>query len=384
MNRFIIRNRDNNLHGIYYEDGKEPEYIDEETIRVMLNDLKRRKNKINDLRVRSNRLEFSMGDIKTTIVNKDGFKKDESFKFIFDMISKKRYKLIKRGIIIATSFGIIATAGLTINNAIKLDNNAESTSYSDEALEDTDFDDKIIKEKVDVQYQNSDLMSISSDNTYEEKLEDNDIEEYTLDELKDVIGIDDNNIDYEKEELTRDLYFDLIEKYSNMYGLDADLICAIATQESGIHSNRLSKYGNGLMQIEHVHVGETLHPYNCETSEKDTLLITDNNITDLEYNIRLGCAIYQDCLNKMQGNEIAALQAYNMGLGAMNNILNDYCNSTGKTKEEVLNDKTDLGWRNYFKEKYGGDKRYVSHVLRYYQGNLSKLFYSNGEESKII
>lgn len=188
------------------------------------------------------------------------------------------------------------------------------------------------------------------------------------------------DIDYEdrstsiKAENTKNAYGSIIEKYANMYGVDPNLMIALATQERGVHSDTIDAGGAiGLMQIEYkVWNNQTISAYNYETGEKDTITIDDNAMKDLYTNIKLGCMIMQANLKAMDNNPIAALQSYNYGYGNMMKVINTYATLKGKTKDEILNDPSDLGWMAYRNIIEVGDKEYIEHVLSYLgeQANL--------------
>ena len=103
----------------------------------------------------------------------------------------------------------------------------------------------------------------------------------------------------------------------------------------------------------------------------ETINMSEENVKDLENNIKAGCAVFQDCLNKFDGNIYAAIQAYNMGFPTVQRLINEYANNIGKTYDEVL-ESDDLGWLNYRKYVGYGDSNYIENVLRYYNGNLQK------------
>ena len=128
-------------------------------------------------------------------------------------------------------------------------------------------------------------------------------------------------------------------------------MCAIATQERGIHSDRVDDGGAiGLMQIQvSVWAHETLKAYNNELGRKEEIYVTLDNLRDVSFNIKVACAIFQNCLKKMDGNYLAAIQCYNMGEGTMGKILRTYCNNNGKSMDEVLKNENDLGWMKYRK-----------------------------------
>lgn len=378
MDKIIVKNTET-LHGIYEENGKR-NIVHGKDLEQLIMVINKKASRIKKIYDKNGNIEFVYKDILFVLDNKKNFMNDDRFLNIIDKYKKRQYKLLKIKVT-ATTIGLGAL-GIA---AMISSQDAQVKSYSTDSLDTTtssysQYDDSI--EKGIINHNDEEYVLEENTTNNENNIEETTTTEKTYDnymsdeEIRDYLGIP-KEYEVSKLEKTKDNYYDLICKYSNMYGLDPDLMCAIATQESGIHSNKLSRYGNGLFQIEGVHIGETLHPYNYETESEDTVVINENTIVDLEHNIQIGCAIYQDCLMKMNGNEIAALKAYNLGLGAMNNMINNYCDNTNMTKEEVLNNKLDTGWNNYHSSSYGGDTNYISNVLRYYTGDLSKMIYNN-------
>lgn len=171
----------------------------------------------------------------------------------------------------------------------------------------------------------------------------------------------------EKANITRSYYSAMISKYAKMYGIDPNLAIAVATQESkdGTHKSTMDEGGaTGLMQIQNdVWIGKTVSAYNFETKKVETLNVTNNNIGDLECNIKMGCMILQNAMEYMDYNILAGIQCYNMGCGNMNNILDAYSNYTGRSVDSILSDVTDTGWMEYRKIIPKGDPEYIEKVL---------------------
>lgn len=176
-------------------------------------------------------------------------------------------------------------------------------------------------------------------------------------------------------------YKDLIDKYSKMYGVDSNLMLAIATQERGKHSE-IMDYGGatGIMQIQNsVWENQFISAYNYETKKQEKFCITKDDISDLECNIKLGCMIFQNNLNLMKNNVFAAIQCYNMGYGNMHKIFNQYCIDNNKEKDEVLNSINDLSWLEYRNLISVGDNKYIENVLSYLKSDNINVNCLNGE-----
>ena len=173
--------------------------------------------------------------------------------------------------------------------------------------------------------------------------------------------------DQEKGKITKAYYGDVIDKCAKTYGLDSNIVLAIATQERGIHSEKKDPGGaTGLMQIQNaVWVGENITAYNYDLGKYETILVKEESLSDVFYNIKIGCMYFQNCMDYMNNNVLAAIQCYNYGYGNMQTVLNNYSFDSGKTKKAILEDISDCGWMDYRTaiSKNEGDSIYIEHVL---------------------
>ena len=157
---------------------------------------------------------------------------------------------------------------------------------------------------------------------------------------------------------------------------------AIATQERGIHSEKKDSGGaTGLMQIQNrIWRDKSLTAYNFETNSYETIVVDEDSLGDVFYNIKVGCMYFQNCMDYMNNNVLAAIQCYNMGYGSMMKILKEYSMDSGKTVNEVLGDISDCGWLEYRDMIKYGDQAYLENVLSWIGSdfNIDK-FNLNGE-----
>ncbi len=162
-------------------------------------------------------------------------------------------------------------------------------------------------------------------------------------------------------------YGDIIGKYSKMYGLDANLMLAIATQERGEHSESIDPGGAiGLMQIQYsVWANSNIKAYNFNSHSWEEISIDGQMLSDLEYNVKIACMIFQTYLRAMNYNICAATQSYNMGCGTIERLIKEYASSTNKTFNQVLSSQTDIGWIENRDSIPYGDQSYLEHVLSY-------------------
>lgn len=161
-------------------------------------------------------------------------------------------------------------------------------------------------------------------------------------------------------------YEDIFEKYATRYGLDKNLLMAMAAQESsGNHENHLDNGpAEGIMQIEKsVYTGHSLHAYNFETGEVEDLKVTSDNLQDLDTNIRIGAMIFQNYLEQSNYNIPIAVQKYNYGPGNMNTVLGD----KSKYFEEH---PTNSDWLENRDLVSAGDSEYIEHVFSFLPTNL--------------
>lgn len=196
-------------------------------------------------------------------------------------------------------------------------------------------------------------------------------------------------IDFEKLEtfMQTNAFFYCLE-YAEMYGIDPWLLLALAYQESNLcHESNLpggshyNGHGVGLTQQESPNEEKFVTAYNYQTKSYDTIGVNMENACNLKTNIQI-CTMKLQCyLLDRNNNVFLALQTYNYGTPMVNRALKLYANETGKTIEQITNDKSDTGWLKYiedihnFPQRYGlayknyGDDKYIEHVLRYYLGN---------------
>ena len=162
-------------------------------------------------------------------------------------------------------------------------------------------------------------------------------------------------------------YYNLIDTISNEFGIDPQIMCAIAAQESGgVHNINRGGPAMGLMQIElSVWDGNSITAFNYKTNSMETLDITSTKLKDVEFNIRAACMIFQDCLKKSDYNLEVAIQMYNYGSGNINSAIK-MCYGNDYTLKQLLNNYDD-GWLEYRDNIQAGDKNYLEHVVSYIQ-----------------
>lgn len=166
-------------------------------------------------------------------------------------------------------------------------------------------------------------------------------------------------------------YQDIFERYANRYGVDVNLLIAIASQENcGKHYEALhSTYANGIMQIENVNINTTISAYNFETGQIDNVYITQEGVEDLETNIQIGTMFIRNTLETYNYNIPLAIQGYNFGYGNMSRSIAMCSDLENISREEVKENITNAPWMNYRQFLGVGDPQYVEHIFSFIPNN---------------
>lgn len=338
------------------------ETVKKDDLNELLYEFNKRNINVHNIYFNGDDLECFIGGLKVILKDYYYFQNDSRFDFIFNKL--KSYKLCDKtkkaakvvaGVLAISSIISVAAYKANNKNHESYESHVEpsySTIYVDSNPASLDND---INKKIDSGTINTDKKD------YEEVKDNNALKAGVISNLQ----IEDET-ESEKANKTKELYYDIIEKYANMYGVSPSVILAIATQERGVHSDTVDQDGAiGLMQVQvSVWDGKDLEVYNYDTNSKEKIHITLDDLRDVSFNIKVGCAIFQNYLKQMKDNYPLAIQSYNMGPSSVNKILNAYCLSCGKTYDEVIN-SDDLGWLYFRNSSYPGDISYLEHVLRY-------------------
>lgn len=191
-------------------------------------------------------------------------------------------------------------------------------------------------------------------------------------------------IETDKYFIANAYYSQAITKYANMYGIDPNLALAIGTHERGTHSDTVDADGAiGLFQIQvrggWNWSGETIKAYNFETNQYDSMVITEESVSDVFENIKVGCMMIQELLIKYNYNVAEAVMAYNYGENYLSDVLEFCSNETGFSISE-LNSMDNLEWLNYRNCISGGDAQYLENVCKFIpNGTILNFKKINGE-----
>jgi soluble lytic murein transglycosylase len=132
-----------------------------------------------------------------------------------------------------------------------------------------------------------------------------------------------------------------VEKYSDEYGLNKNLVYSIIKAESGFDSKAISsRNAKGLMQIMDSTGEWAAEKIRIEDFDSSMLL-------EPQTNIRIGCWYISKLLNQYDQNVELALTAYNAGSGNVSKWLKDIgISSNGKTLDRIPFTETE----NYVKK----------------------------------
>lgn len=325
----------------------------------------------------NNRVDIiiSLYEIKRDkMLKKNTNKKDTTKKFndkdIEKLATNKKKKLTgkkvnrkKSKVIVPQKVAIAVVMGAIIGvGGVKLSNNNEN-----KRREPTDISYEEVKNSDDV-----DVITYDDGDMYDYKEE---VENDTNSNYLEFDYYSDSDKKISNNDIENTLrYKDIFDKYGHEFGIDSNLLIALATNESsGIHDIDYDEPDIGIMQIEwSVWLNKKVKAYNYEKNEFDSLIITNDVIESLEGNIKAGTMILQENINKtvrygyddklISASDILpySLQRYNMGVGNMQKLL-----------------RMGGDWKDNRNEITAGDSKYFEHVLAYLK------LLDNGEDIKI-
>lgn len=247
---------------------------------------------------------------------------------------------------------VIALTLATTATLITVANQKEANTLESPAFEDT-YNPPI----VDTNGVNE-LTKINMDLEYDSFQEKNNINEDS-----ELLELDiEENTQNEKYLYCKNNYGDLITKYANMYGIDPKIAIAVFTHERGYHSDVMDSGGAiGLCQVQlDVWDDKDVKAFNFETNSWETYHIKEENIKNLEQNIKAGVMILQESLRQVSYILLQGVQNYNYGLGNLNVAFRQ----SGLNADE-LNEQNNKEWMQYRDLIKGGDPLYIEHVFQY-------------------
>lgn len=140
---------------------------------------------------------------------------------------------------------------------------------------------------------------------------------------------------------------DVFNKYGKMYGIDPNLLMAMMAQESGGIHHSYSDNGSAIggMQIESIWDQVELSAFNFDTNSVETINVDINQLSDLNYNVKVAAMILQFNLVKFDYDIPKSVQAYNMGTYKISGYGQTWVNDRANSKT--------------------GDPKYFEHVFSY-------------------
>lgn len=254
---------------------------------------------------------------------------------------KNKFKRTVIALTLATTATLIAVANQKEANTL------ESPAFEDTynpPIVDTNGVNKITKINMDLEY-------------------DSPKEKNNINEDSELLELDiEENTQNEKYLYCKNNYGDLITKYANMYGIDPKVAIAVFTHERGYHSDVMDPGGAiGLCQVQlDVWNDKDVKAFNFETNSWETYHIKEENIKNLEQNIKAGVMILQESLRQVSYMILQGVQNYNYGLGNLNVAFRQ----SGLNANE-LNEQNNKEWMQYRDLIKGGDPLYIEHVFQY-------------------
>ena len=370
-------------HDLNHKYAIQPNYILHEFVvpSTVINDLKEK------MKIYKNELEQELAARRTTSkfnnaeVNSSEPKKSKHGKYII-----RRENKYKRRRVIA-SILVLATLSTAIYGGVKVTQSIAS------ALDKTDSIVQEYSEDSTHQLSAAQMAELIEEEKYKQAQETSNIEqanqtsepiEVASSSTENKESFVDEKYDYEVNINTEDWtgsqkyidcynnYYPLIEKYAKMYGIDPNYALAIACHERGEHSDRIDTGGGlGLFQVQvSVWDGNTIRAFNFDRNEWEDYVIYQDNIKNLEENIKAGMMILQGCLVNDDYNVTMSAQEYNFGHTGLMTAINAASNALGESVDTLTqNDNTDwFDYRTYNVSSDGyqmGDPNYVENVFKY-------------------
>ena len=318
--------------------------------------------------IQNNKIELKQKNNKYTIDDINIIKK---YSNIAKRIDKKN-RIIKR-----TSFASLALAS-AIGTGILLGkkNEKPEPKITTETTTEDNLDEELLAQNdnkltteeatnentTNIATENINNTSSTEEITTKEETKEEAIDEYVF-EAEDRQELNDVAVRFDIEES--------INKYSEMYGVDADLITATVCQENynGI-DNDSDIGGYGLTQIENVHDKETIFAYNHFTKEFDEETIDIQRVRfDNDFAIKI-CAmlhasnfryINNNCNELKNGEKVLITTfCYNKGIGTIMDSMEDFTNFDNTIK--------------YRRNAELGDDYYIENVFRYLKNGTTITF----------
>lgn len=219
-------------------------------------------------------------------------------------------------------------------------------------------------------------------NSSVESITEEETETFDIDNVIEMIIDDDNNqINYDFErcldssdfKYVDETYGDLINEVCEKYGLSPSLIKAMITQESsGVNPNLMQIQFDSwidMLLVSHDFVNDKeVKLVLTDTPEEysdDVITISRDELLDPKTNISVGTVIFREVAAYYDYNIPLSIQAYNFGIGNMDNVISQLSYVTNESYDSIVADKNEIDYMNYTNIINAGDYEYLYHVMRY-------------------
>lgn len=336
----IKKSNNNRMICTYVKDGKKTFIKKNKIIKLLillrLNGIPAEKANVNGLEV------TRYYSVNQSIIDKIIGKKEKS--------KLHKSKLINKIKPVVALLGSVLTLTLIFNSCSKNNSKSEKTE-------------EILIESIVINEE-----PISEEEIIEQIIEEEVIEPIEIDNNFDFVYEDRSQID--EAIYVRETYSDIITEQANIYGLPANLMIAMATEESRGNCTAWSNAGAfSLFQIKVKGswnwLGKQVTAYNFLLGDYETVTVCLNEngnldinmLEDPSYSAKIGCMIMSSNLERCNYDIICALQAYNAG--------NKPINLWKKYGEDWI----------YYREEELGYSEYVEKVLSFIEPYDNILFY---------
>ena len=170
-----------------------------------------------------------------------------------------------------------------------------------------------------------------------------------------------------------DPYKEEIEKYGKKRGISPELLYDIVSQEYGGE-------GSNLMHVVFDSwKNQTITTFNFETNRLESMILTDtpekyagkvdiiitrNDLKNYKTNLAVGTIILQYSLAQFDYNIPLGIQAYNNGVGAVNQIVAEASRKTGMSVDAIIKNNDPI-WLKYTNIIEQGDEKYFKNVVKH-------------------
>lgn len=182
-----------------------------------------------------------------------------------------------------------------------------------------------------------------------------------------VPGLEDMTWD-DKYQFVNNNYNDAINECASITGVSSDILKGIAANK-GYHDSSDNK---GIMNV---NLDGSSHTYyNFNRNQVETLVMGSTALEE-KTNILAGAVRFNECLSSLNGNLVAALYAYDVGVDYTKNVISSLAQNYGMSLNEFLQNTPDYNWIDAFnKETYKEDgsiiySNYVLDVLSHVPAN---------------